>query len=981
MYEKLKNRIAELEQKVQEQHSLDCHYQNEILSQIYHPVSITDKNHQFLYVNKAFCDMVQKKKHEIIGRHVSHVVPDKNFETFLKPKLEQCMETKEEINFVYDFPSDSINDEKKLLLTYQPYFTDDEIIKGVISTAKDITAEFESKKKNKETIRLLQEKNEDLQQLNEEYKTTIEELKKHRRIIDTASQGFALFDNKLRIVNANAALSKMTGYPKEKLIGKTPFDFISMEDAEMLKQNMEKTRLKHSQVYTIDLIRKDGSIIPVQVNVTRNYNKQKLLEEIFAFFTDLTAQKEAETELNKSRRELKKQLSFTRTLIQHLPIPLYYKDVNGRYLGCNPAFEKFTGKREKEIIYKTASQLWKSEYSEIYSKQDEYLVEHPVYNRYEFKVENARKEIRDVIFDKAVFYDGNMKPAGIIGVFTDITDSKKIQYELELRKEHYKSLSRSATEMLHLNDVDEIYEYISEAMQKQFAQVVTVFVTVDETISKARIKNIKGIKNKSLKRISQLSSGLLHKEFKLLPQNYEKYKTGKFTEFECGLKEFAGNELPPFISKSIETILNLNKIYAIGINKNGKLYAVLHFFSINDYQIEDSAYIESFVKQAGIVIERKIIEQKLQETLQELELITENVPNTIWKAEIDQSGNFTNTYISETINELLDLPPKTIQHDWYEYFNYVYPDYLPGIQDVFKEGMENPGKVLNFTYEVNKAGNKKAWFQSSGRVYFNDGIYEAYGFTTDVTEKIYAEQALKKRETELEQLNAMKDKLFSIISHDLRNPLSNVINFSELIKMNHEMYTVDKLLQYNDYIYQSASTISSLLDNLLTWSRSQRDKITIKAENISIRQIARDCIELLQTTAVNKNINLINSITEKLMVYADNEMTTTVIRNLLSNAIKFTYKNGTVSIVAKKIKNEVIISILDNGIGIAPDKLETLFQSYETGTGTGTDGEKGTGLGLIICKEFIEKNGGKIWVESEIDKGSAFHFSLPVKKN
>ncbi|MFW6289791.1 MAG: PAS domain-containing sensor histidine kinase [Mariniphaga sp.] len=256
-----------------------------------------------------------------------------------------------------------------------------------------------------------------------------------------------------------------------------------------------------------------------------------------------------------------------------------------------------------------------------------------------------------------------------------------------------------------------------------------------------------------------------------------------------------------------------------------------------------------------------------------------------------------------------------------------------------------------------------------------DGVIST---SKDVTEHKQAEQNLKESEASLKELNATKDKLFSVIGHDLQGPLSNIIGFSELIDKGYNQYSEEEIRNYNKIIYQLSQSVSELLENLLTWSRSQRNRINIFSQQISMQLIIDKCHNLLIHNITHKQITFVNNIPPDTSVFADEEMITIVMRNLMSNAIKFTHRGGSISIFATPSAETITIGIRDTGIGIPSEKIDHIFKASSNHANTGTEGETGTGLGLIICKDFIEKNGGEIWAESCPGKGSVFYFSLPV---
>ncbi len=259
-----------------------------------------------------------------------------------------------------------------------------------------------------------------------------------------------------------------------------------------------------------------------------------------------------------------------------------------------------------------------------------------------------------------------------------------------------------------------------------------------------------------------------------------------------------------------------------------------------------------------------------------------------------------------------------------------------------------------------------------------DGVIST---SKDVTEHKKAEQSLKESEARLKELNAEKDKLFSVIGHDLQGPLSNIIGFSELIEKGYNQYTEEEIRKYNKIIYQLSQSVSELLENLLTWARSQRNRINLFPQQLSMQLIIEKCHNLLIHNLSHKQINFINEVPADTSVFADEEMITIVMRNLISNAIKFTHRGGTISLFATRSEETVTIGIKDTGIGIPSEMVGNIFKASSSHAKSGTEGEAGTGLGLIICKDFIEKNDGKIWAESSPGKGSVFCFSLPAVVN
>ncbi len=236
---------------------------------------------------------------------------------------------------------------------------------------------------------------------------------------------------------------------------------------------------------------------------------------------------------------------------------------------------------------------------------------------------------------------------------------------------------------------------------------------------------------------------------------------------------------------------------------------------------------------------------------------------------------------------------------------------------------------------------------------------------------------INEQNKDLSELNATKDKFFSIIAHDLKNPISNFRDLTKVLVDNFSNLSDPEKLDYLTMMNKSSEKLFLLLDNLLEWSRSQRGLIQFVPVQIDVNYIIDNMISLMKPSAEKKNISLVKNITEEISLIADVNMLNTILRNILSNSIKFTELNGQITIGVKNFNNYIEFYIEDTGIGISPDNITKLFNIDSNISTLGTSNEKGTGIGLILCKEFIEKHKGKIWVESEIGSGTKFTFVIP----
>ncbi len=237
---------------------------------------------------------------------------------------------------------------------------------------------------------------------------------------------------------------------------------------------------------------------------------------------------------------------------------------------------------------------------------------------------------------------------------------------------------------------------------------------------------------------------------------------------------------------------------------------------------------------------------------------------------------------------------------------------------------------------------------------------------------------LSESQEKLSLINAQKDKFFSIIAHDLRSPFTALLGFTEYLTQYLDRLSKQEIRDYSNNIHSSAKNIYKLVENLLQWSRLQTNRIEFDPMPMNITALMNSTIELLRNNAKDKRIEIVNECQEKFKVFADMNMIETVIRNLISNAIKFTESGGKIIVDAFPRDGFIEVMITDSGKGIPSEDLPKLFRIDTHYSTEGTNREKGTGLGLILCKEFVQKNGGKIWVESKLGTGSTFRFTVPL---
>jgi len=657
---------------------------------------------------------------------------------------------------------------------------------------------------------------------------------KYKILLNSINDSLYVIDKQWNYVIVNDTATEHTGIPKEKMLHSNVKDlFPGVEETELFALFQKVMRDRTSGVTETEYTFADKTIKWYEVRV------YPVEEGIMCISKDITDRKKAEFALHKNKERLEMMLNSSTDIFVELT-------AKGEQKFISPVVERYTGYSPDELKGSFTRVIHPDDLDRIQKHWEKVLTKPEIIHRDEYRHIHKTKGYIWVEATLKSFLD-NPNIQSIICSVRDISERKYAEQALKESEEQYKALGNAATEMLTLDSLDEIYNYITEKLSKQYPNAINVFVTADEKQYKTKVASIKGINNPLMKKVINISqNNFLGKEFNFLTDNYKKYKTGKLKEFKNGLASFAGSEISPSIANSIEKMLGIYKIYAIGINKGEKLYAVLHFFTRKKTNLTNHPYIESFIKQSGIVIERKLMEEKL-----------------------------------------------------------------------------------------------------------------------------------KKSEKQLSEAIARKDKFFSIIAHDLKHPFNILLGFSDLNLKHIKEKQYDNIEEAGKMIKESAEQGYTLLNNLLEWAQAEQGAIKFKPDYHNLKERIQKATAHLSNIAEKKEITIINKYKPDLTFYADGNMFDTIIRNLVSNAIKYTENGGNVTIRAKHLKNKLKVKVEDTGIGIKTKDINKLFKMEENYTSHGTSGEKGTGLGLILCKEFIVKHSGQIGVDSEPGKGSTFWFTLP----
>ena len=519
------------------------------------------------------------------------------------------------------------------------------------------------------------------------------------------------------------------------------------------------------------------------------------------------------------------------------------------------------------------------------------------------------------------FFDDSGNNYRNIVICRDITKNKTNEIELNRHKEMFRAITDNSGAFIYTKDLDGRFTFVSKAFESTFNMKSSDFIGLTD---------------------EQITGN----------NSSENFRKNDLIVIETGKPLIAEEDLE----------LPAGKHTAISVK-------------VPLYNIRGN--ITGILGLSTDITDRKRAEQNVIDLKNKLELAMGAGKMGIWEWYVD--GNRVEWYGKQA--QLFGISSKEFGGNIEDVQQLMHPDDRDKGIKAFHKAIEENVEFTN-TYRVIWPDGSVHWLYSYGNPVFdiNGNALKVVGVTHDITdEKLYRDKIVSQNR-ELSRINAMKDKLFSVISHDLVNPLNSLLGFIQLLQMNYRNESVENTGRYINLVSKSANSLAGLLQSLSQWSKSQRRKIKVSPEAINPAALVDEIAELLSANLNNKNLNFSNEIDSALLAYADEEMVKTILRNFLTNAIKFSHENGNIRCSARIREGRCIIQISDEGVGINPEKLKQIFNVTANGSEDGTSGEKGTGLGLIICRELAELNQGKVWAESSLGNGSDFYLEIPENK-
>ncbi len=922
------------------------HYRAKMLEAINDAVIGTDLSLNINFWNKAAEKIYGWTAEEALGKPSKDILGSEMTQDQREAIQKDLIEGKSSFTEILQYTKDG----KPLLIegyTF-PLYDSDGIITNIVAINSDIT-----EKKRAENIMRHSE----------------QRLKYH---LENSPLAVVEWNEKFNVVQWSDEAEKIFGLEKEAVIG-TRIDSLNIiyeEDIPLVEITMERLL--------------SGKELKV-VSRNRNYNKNKeiiycvwynsvLLDEngkmssVMSLVENITLLTKTEKELKESKAVYEELVSSARSIIVKI-------DTKGKFTFANEFALGFFGYSEKELIGKSVIGTIVPQIDSDGRSLEEMVVnisEDP--DKYSINInENIKKNGEKVWiewYNKALF-DSNGVRTGHTAVGIDITHKKKAEENLIESENRFRTIAESLPVLILINRIRKpVISYVNEAYEKAF-----------------------GFKK------GELAGGKIHDIF-YYPQDRQTVATtlkekGGIYNAEIKVKKADGT--PFWIMTSIRRIIFMNEpsYLTASIDITATKKAQEELLRLNNA-------LDAHSKSSQAMMHSH---DELQYINEVCRLIIEDCGHSmVWVgyAQNDDrksvkpiahygfdQGYIDRMNISWDDNERGRGPtgttirtgkPTTCKNMLTD------PNFEPWREEAIKRGYQS-SLVLPLISEGKPFGAISIYSKEPDS--FSDTEIEllsdladdlAYGISYIRLEESEREAArvLKENEAKLKELVATKDKFFNIVAHDLKNPFTSLLGSSELLYENIDQMNMESIKKLSMILNDSAKSGYTILQNLLDWSRSQTGSLVIKPQSINLKELIDNNISNLQLPADNKEISLYTEAEEDICIYADMNMINTILRNLLSNAVKFTHRGGSVVVSATIVSNKAIISVKDTGIGIPEEKIEKLFRIDTRNSMPGTENEQGTGLGLKLCKEFVEKQGGRLWVESIENKGSEFKFSIPV---
>ncbi|MDA3861659.1 MAG: PAS domain-containing sensor histidine kinase [Melioribacteraceae bacterium] len=793
--------------------------------------------------------------------------------------------------------------------------------------------------------------NKNIDKLSNVEKKYISERKLFNAFSEASFEAIFLSENGI-CTRQNITAEKMFGYTLEEAIGKPGIEWIIAEDRLIVENNILS---EYEKPYKVTGLRKDGSTFPAEIRAKNNttYLEKKVR---VTTLSDISDRMFIEEELKESEKKY-------RTIIERSNDMIWSLDHVGNIIFFNNKVEKITGLKFSEYEGKSFIHIILEEDIPILMDIFTRTMKGEAID-YELRVSSPFGLVT-IATHTAPIYDENEEITGVISFGKDITKSKEVEEMLKKSHNKYQDLfekskdailiiqdgtfvdcNKAAVEMLKYKEKSELLlthpsdlspEKQPDGRYSKEKSEEMMNIAVEKGSHRFEWNHVRANKENFPVEVLLTSitnedgSQTLHTTWRDISNRKkdEKLQKALYDITEEANKDSSVSEYYKSLHGIIKELMPANNFYLAIHNSETNIIRFPYHVDERDAHPKPKLLGKGLTEYVLKTKKSQIITAEKDKILQE-------------RNAVELSGEFTKIWVGIYLK-----------------FEGKYKGVLV-IQDYENENAyDNESlKILKFVSEQIVKVLDKRYADASLR---------------EMVEKLF------EAKEQLELINKNKDRFFSIISHDLRSPFMALMGISQMISEDMDSMSVGEVKEMTGAIYHSTQNLNKLIENLLSWSRLQMGTFIISPKEIDMKEVSKNVVNVLQLSAKEKNITIEDNIAET-NVFADEDCTNTILRNLINNAIKFTERGGKIKLSSKPAKDLIEITVKDNGIGIRKEVLEKIFSITEKISEAGTEKEVGTGLGLILCKELVEKNGGEIRVKSELGKGCKFVFSLPRKE-
>jgi PAS domain S-box-containing protein len=764
----------------------------------------------------------------------------------------------------------------------------------------------------------------------------LDSAKKYSELYNYEPSGYFTLNKDNEIIELNLNAAKMLGKERCQLVNSKFGFFISEDTKPIFNLYLEKifnSKVEESCEITIT---SDNNVVKyIHLSGIVSENREQCLVSTI----EVTEQRRAEQALNESEERYKDMFHKNHSICL-LINPETQQIIDANQWAC-----EFYGYSYNEIIQLRLFHLTNSIESEV--NAEIIKIKSNKQNHLFFKHKKANGELCDVeVYSSPVHLNGQVF---LYSIIHDISERTTAEQELQKREREFVTLAEHSPDMIVRYDTNFRYLYCNTQVEQKFGFPISAFI-------------------------------------------------GK-TPLEIWGEDVDGAE---FIINSLKNVIDFGEIIEVEQCLTSPAGKVFYFQTRIAPEYNNNGKIETLLAITRDISDRKLAELAIQEIEEKRRMIVELAPDAFFHADAFRNFIEVNTAATEFTGYIRD---ELLNMNFKDLFSSSILNQNPLRYDLLDQGL-----TIKSERELTRKDGSNIGIEMVSKK-MPDGTYQS--FLRDITERKESEDemnilldqlretnelfetnlyqknslldVLSESETKLKETVAVKDKFFSIVAHDIRGPFSGFLGLTDLMAKEADELTKEEIKRMSEAINKSANSVFNLIEDLFLWSRTQTNSIPFTPELLDLYEISLNTIFTLKEISKNKNIEIVNNIDTATHITGDRNMVRTVVRNLVSNAIKFTNDGGKIEIGIVKSSDDcqssddyIEIYVKDNGIGIPESALEKLFKVEEHYTTPGTNKESGTGLGLILCKEFVEKHGGKIWVESEYGKGTTFFFTLPI---